>query len=329
MEAVNDDLFVSPDGDNNNSGLTPEQPLKNICFALTKIISDSTHPNTIHLANGVYSTFTTNEKFPLNLRSYVSFSGQSRDSTILDANGIIFLLQGNKLTERYSIKSLTLQHGDGNKNTSLCIGTGAIINNYNAVFEDVKVTECMGTVVSGLHINTPNNILLKDMVFNNNRGGAALRIGLGLDPGLPPLPDTAWLINSHVNSNIPDYDTTDTAFGGGMSILGLLGYSSYLTCFIMNSEFVENINNAPPYGKSGCSLAVTFASEAYAINCTFGNNTTSNPMGAGIGITYNSTLNIYNSILYGNFPAELYLASDPDQICSLNIYHSLIAGGEE
>lgn len=187
----------------------------------------------------------------------------------------------------------------------------------------------MGTVVSGLHINTPNNILLKDMVFNNNRGGAALRIGLGLDPGLPPLPDTAWLINSHVNSNIPDYDTTDTAFGGGMSILGLLGYSSYLTCFIMNSEFVENINNAPPYGKSGCSLAVTFASEAYAINCTFGNNTTSNPMGAGIGITYNSTLNIYNSILYGNFPAELYLASDPDQICSLNIYHSLIAGGEE
>jgi len=86
IEPVNQDLYVSPEGDNNNSGLSPSEPLQTISYALTKITSDSTHPNTIHLANGIYSSSLTNEIFPLNCRRYVSIIGEVEDLTILDGD---------------------------------------------------------------------------------------------------------------------------------------------------------------------------------------------------------------------------------------------------
>jgi len=78
VESVNQDLYVSPDGNNNNSGMTPAEPLKTISYALTKVASDSTHPNTIHLSNGIYSPDLTGEILPLNCRSYVSIIGRKR-----------------------------------------------------------------------------------------------------------------------------------------------------------------------------------------------------------------------------------------------------------
>jgi len=81
IEPVNQDLYVSPDGDNTNSGLSENEPLKSISWALTKIAADSTHPNTIYLANGLYSPSLTNEMFPLNCRSYVSIIGEDEENS--------------------------------------------------------------------------------------------------------------------------------------------------------------------------------------------------------------------------------------------------------
>jgi len=105
IEPVNQDLYVSPDGDNNNSGLTQSETLKNIAYALTKIASDSTHPNTIHLADGIYSPSLTDEKFALNCRNYISIIGVVEDNTILDAenySNIIYVYDD----KNFSIKNL-------------------------------------------------------------------------------------------------------------------------------------------------------------------------------------------------------------------------------
>jgi len=82
--SVDNNLFVNPAGDNNNSGLSADKPLKNIAFAMTKIVSDSVHPDTIFLVNGIYSKDETDEKFPIGFKSYISLIGENRDSTILD-----------------------------------------------------------------------------------------------------------------------------------------------------------------------------------------------------------------------------------------------------
>jgi ferredoxin len=53
-EQVSSDLYVSPNGSDSNTGLTPEEPLKSIPLALIKLVADSTEQHTIHLADGTY-----------------------------------------------------------------------------------------------------------------------------------------------------------------------------------------------------------------------------------------------------------------------------------
>jgi hypothetical protein len=110
IEQVNEDLYVAPWGDNDNSGLTPEEPLMNIYFALLKMASDSVSPDTIHLADGAYAP-STGEKFPLSLKAHASIKGASRDNTILDGEEEIFLLYGTVYADHYQVSDLTIMNG--------------------------------------------------------------------------------------------------------------------------------------------------------------------------------------------------------------------------
>ena len=98
IEQVGHNLYVNPNGSNNNSGLTSDNPLLTISFALAKIIADSANTKTIHLSNGVYSPSQTGEIFPLNCKNYVSLIGDNEEYTVLDGNdqsGIIFCYLDN------------------------------------------------------------------------------------------------------------------------------------------------------------------------------------------------------------------------------------------
>jgi hypothetical protein len=83
---VDADLYISPEGDNANSGLTPAEPLRNIHYALNQIQADSLNPHTIYLAPGTYSSDTNGEIFPLQWLDYVSLQGSGQGISILDGN---------------------------------------------------------------------------------------------------------------------------------------------------------------------------------------------------------------------------------------------------
>ncbi len=83
---VNHDLYVSPDGNDANSGLTESDPLRNIHYATKIIQSDSLNPKTIHLAAGIYSILGNEQFFPLRLKSNTRLNGDSSQTTILDEN---------------------------------------------------------------------------------------------------------------------------------------------------------------------------------------------------------------------------------------------------
>ena len=55
LEEVNHDLYVSPDGNDSNTGFNPYDPMKTIAWALHKIESDSINPKTVYVADGTYS----------------------------------------------------------------------------------------------------------------------------------------------------------------------------------------------------------------------------------------------------------------------------------
>ena len=329
IETFNSDLYVNPSGDNDNSGLTLNDPLKNISFALSKIVSDSLHPNTIHLVNGIYSP-SNGEKYPLNLRSYVSIHGQNRDSTILDAENLIYHLCGNNYTDNYSIKYLTIKNGNGNINSFWGFGSIVIVENHNVVFEDILFTENIGKVNSCGTFNKSNNGLFKNVEFYHNYGGKAFCTGTGWTPGMPLFfSDTVRVVNSIFRENMPDYDTTE-AYGGGARVKGIINHPDSMTCYFANCLFIGNTTKLSSNNGSS-ALSVSFGAQVYLTNCTFGNNIKNSTAGQGaaIGVTYGSKLHIYNSVLYNDVPSEIYMYSDTYGDSFLNIYYSLIEGGLE
>lgn len=98
------DLYVSPGGDDENSGLTPQTALKTIASAIQRIGADHQNPHTIHLANGLYAE---DQHFPLNLRSYVSIVGESETGVIFGGPDIFF--KGWDSEREVTIKNITFQ----------------------------------------------------------------------------------------------------------------------------------------------------------------------------------------------------------------------------
>jgi len=96
------DLYVSPEGDDANTGLTSQHPLKTIALAIQRIGADSQNPHTIHLANGHYAE---DQHFPLNLRSYVSIIGESEEGVIFGGPDIFFM--GWDSEKEVTIKNIT------------------------------------------------------------------------------------------------------------------------------------------------------------------------------------------------------------------------------
>jgi hypothetical protein len=208
-------------------------------------------------------------------------------------------------------------------------GYGAIelVENRNSSLSNILFQNNYGYVNScGMIINS-NNFSLHDVVFSNNVGGKALVIGHG--NSMVTYYDTMRLYNCHFKSNKPDYYYPDGGFGGGLAVLGQTSIPGLMTGYLYNCLFEDNRAKNYPNGPGSISLSVGLGSKAYAINCTFGDNTSENPQGANIGVAHNSDLYIYNSIMYGNYPAELYMWAFEGEDCSLSVYNSLVSGGED
>lgn len=135
LAQVSEDLYVSPTGSNDNSGLTSDEPLRTIHYALMKIHADSTNPHTIHLAHGTYSASQTGEVFPLLCRSHVSLQGEIGASAILDAEGHGFVL-GFVNSHDLSVENMSIQNG-----SHLSAG-GIACSNSSPDITNVTISRC-------------------------------------------------------------------------------------------------------------------------------------------------------------------------------------------
>jgi len=157
VEPVNQDLYVSPNGSNNNSGSTAGDPLKTISYALVKIAPDTTNPHTIYLSNGTYSFSQTEEIFPLNCRSYVSLKGEDEVSTILDGEGLWGILFGRD-DNNFSIKNMTIQNG------YTTFGGGIRCENSSPALDNLTISNNVATFTGGGLLCWGNSSLSLDSV---------------------------------------------------------------------------------------------------------------------------------------------------------------------
>ncbi len=130
---VEEDLYVSPSGSNENSGLTSDDPLKTIYHALTIILPNDSSQRNIHLLEGIYSPGTNQDFFPVNLIDHIDICGAADSLVILNADSLsrVINLFGN---EKNTISGLTITGGSHSS------GAGLLISNSSPVLEFLTVS---------------------------------------------------------------------------------------------------------------------------------------------------------------------------------------------
>jgi hypothetical protein len=176
------DFYVSPQGNDQNSGLTPNAPLRSIALALVKIQADSLHPHSIHLADGVYSNIQNGQAFPLNLKSYVSIVGDSEANTIYDGEHRYSAMHGWNSEQGMVVRNLTIQNASMTSSFEPYMmsiisrrhdSNGRLIY-FSLEVENVTVRNCVPLIVDDhyyiLRFTSPKKLILKHITIENCQG---------------------------------------------------------------------------------------------------------------------------------------------------------------
>lgn len=312
----NGNLYVNPiTGNDMNSGTHPNSALKTIAFAYAKIKIDSLANNTIYLADGVYSDSTNNEKFPINLKSFITLKGKGMEKTILDGRYKSFLIKGLPFDTDYCVSNLTIQKGtrmdyyDVFNNTDL-FGTLYYYNN-NVIFDSIRFRYGIGQPGrSALGITRSNNVRVSNCIFEDIKGIDVLDIGSQPD-------DTCYVYNCIFRNIKPDYNHPNKKYGKALRVSGSLSGGPGTTV-VQNNLFL-NIDQA--------SISSSF-NNTWIINNTFVNSSLEVPETANVVIS-GSKGYAYNNISYNNGQYPFWINKIEGVPSSLSVYNSCTEGGED
>ena len=321
IEQIDADLYVSPDGDDANSGLTEDEPLKTIAYALSKIKADSLNPHTIHIANGVYSPSLNGQYFPLHMKSYVSLIGESMENTVLDGDGfslgIIYggdIIENGYLIKDYTVKNFKMIH-------DYYRPVIYVYKQDKPHFENIIATDNTDVdfnIFEFLYKNASINI--KNIYIENNEVTVCIYVDR--------IVKRSRFENVKIKDNLPSYYYNDPDLVGGLALLlsnNFMGDEGK-TLDVVNCQITGNVNQSTYDLYPAVALQAT-----ETIKLNFVNNTVSDNhsvLGAAITLDYFSYVNIYNSILYDEELREIVVNSIYNLYpVTLNIYNSLVQGG--
>ena len=157
------DLYVSPTGNNSNTGLTVEDPLKTLTYALELVFADETRPHTINLLEGVLSATSNGEVFPVQMRSYVSIAGHPDGGSVLDAEHLGQGLICDNVTD-LTISNLTVRGGSADNGAGIYCNESIDITLVDLILHDNRVSSKGGGVYA-----ENSNLQIENSVFNHNR----------------------------------------------------------------------------------------------------------------------------------------------------------------
>jgi hypothetical protein len=324
LEQVNANLFINPNGNDTNSGLTADLPLKTISFALQKIKADSAEPKTIFLQQGTYSANSNGEFLPINPRCYIIIQGISTENTIIDGQNEAYHLNSNPSIKHLVIKKISFINGFGNKNNFPGWGGLLINKNKNLILDSIEIFSSEGAYGT-LTIYDPFDAYLNDVKIHSNKGG--INIGSGVTEQINFI-----IKNSVIEDIIPAFDI-NYGTGGGMIINGTQLGPANLHGRLINILFIDNICHPDPFWGDGGGSGITIANPCLIdiINCSFGNNQVIQLDGGTIYTLDGPDMTVYNTVLHNNNPRNFYLdqSNNSNFQAIVNIIYSDVEGGEE
>ncbi|MBC8525382.1 MAG: hypothetical protein H8D22_00700, partial [Candidatus Cloacimonetes bacterium] len=322
VEQVNQDLYVSPIGSNNNSGLTPGDPLLTISYALAKIIPDSTTTRAIHLTPGIYSPAEIGEIFPLNCRSYISLQGGGEQFTILDGEGLSRILTCH-YDNHFTVKNLTIQNGYSCDYSDY--GGGIYCEYSSPNLESVAIRENTGIWGGGISCDDHSNPSLFNVTITGNiatYGGGGISCNDHSNPALANIIISENSANSRGGGMYSMYcsepNLTNVTISGNTA-----GYEGGGIWCDGSDPNLTNVtisgNNALYYGGG---IYCRDGADPILTNVTISENSARNDGGGIYCYFYSTSPSLANCILWNDTPQEIYVYSG-----SVTATYSDIQGG--
>ncbi len=336
LEQVNHDLYVSMLGDDNNSGLSPDEPMKTINLAIRKIVSDSLNPKTVHLESGIYAESLNNQFFAIGGKSFIKIIGEDAETTIIDGelnyHPLLWIGPGAK---KCFIKNLTFQNNTyylftlffSNRDEVYLenliiqnnVGTEhgiVLLNNLSkAELKNVKILSNIATdIVKILALPDCDSISVIDCVIKNNHAGGTFSLCGGMQA-----------------SSTGDILIENTVFSGNeliatdwtnASALCLGGFASTSGKFTISNCLFEN-NRC--YGTADKTVLLACYDDIEIYNSTFVNNTSTYTLSL-----IRNHIDFHNNILRNNCNYEIVLADNTPwgYTSEIDVSHCNIQGGQ-
>ena len=345
LDVVDRDLYVSPCGNDNNSGLSWDDPLQSIWKAAYLIRSNPDSPRTIHLAPGLYSDEDGTQQFAIGLKDHVSLAGSGMDETLLKNSQSKFTIYLRNV-EDVQITGMSLNSSfpvhQGNMIWSPCPILGCYIE--DCVVEDIRVHDSqlgclpafqlwhndrltMDNVIiennvseldSGISL-VAEDITITDCVIRNNRSVQYNHIYPAYSAFMWNIEGDCLIDRLIVMNNVNECDYEDHKPGYIIHGNGYPGSDLKIT----NSLFCDNVSQG-----EDCFLIRHYAGSIDFINCTFvGNQATERMINfQRRSETYEcDPLQFTNCVLWNEAPYEVDNYSY--YRCAIEVDHSLMRNG--
>ena len=326
IEPEDADVFVSPDGDNVNNGLTPEEPLKNIWYAMMKINPDTNYKRTVHVMPGIYSPSVNGEIYPINARSNSSLEGEDMNTCILDAEQSWFHYSCHSTSFGMKIKNLTLINGNSITYLDSHSKPGSIALDatyYNFSLENLKIQNCYGLSSSACRLITMDFLSLNNISAMDNFGGQTITASYSDQI----LRDAIIARNISVINN--SYYLAGYGFNGGAFVITTSYINLPLRATIAGAVICGNKNYDWWGGAEYLACFLVNGRSNNITNVTVADNENDNHLPGAYATWEDMTSHVYNSIFYGNEHPSIILGLEPSLFNPGELYldYSLIEQG--
>ncbi len=159
-ELIPSDLYVAQEGEDSNSGISPQSPLRNISTAVRFIDISDGIPRTIHVAAGEYSHLSNQQIFPFGFKENLSIIGEDASNTIIVNDFSPNTFSGNNLDGNCIMANFSF---DIEYEYPYGLGSFGYINN-------LEIKNCGISGISGIsfmHIGEINNLSINNVYVHD------------------------------------------------------------------------------------------------------------------------------------------------------------------
>lgn len=350
-QEIDSDLYVSPEGDDTNDGLSAGSPLRSINEAIYRIASNPTHNRSVILAAGSYSRAANGQSFPIALKTHTVVQGSGMDNTsvIGDPHPLIPIAYGGTdnvfvamAQPVISLASLSITTQNTNNDTCILVDSSQSLNLSNIHIHGVNPNRAASIFVrlNGVEESVWEGVLIEN-ITTSDRGivdvGQATMDGamsgkisnctfrnasstytsssVWANPLIQIITDRDLTIENCDFNNLTMADDNSKAI-----IVAGVQYPQQNNVITLNNCLFRNITTH----NDMISIASANQPEININNCTFAGN-----VGSAYAMQVKGNVAIKNSIFYNDTPYQIKIIPpvDSENLTILSIDHSLIRDG--